>query len=105
MPEAARGNGNDSVYSLTGTGLFCLSPVTTATDQCSSDTFVNNIGAVREGDRVALHNSAGCGSDLSVLTIFSSKVIINNKGAGRKGDFYTPDNQITSGSEDTYFGW
>lgn len=104
MPQVARGNGNDTVYSLTGTGLFCLSPVTTATNECSSDTFVNGIGVVREGDKVAPHNSAGCGTDASVLTVFSSVVIINNKGAGRKGDFYTPDNEITTGSEDTFFG-
>lgn len=102
MPEAARGDQVDTVQSKTGVGKDCKSPVVTATDECSEDCFANDIGIVRQGDEVAQHNASGCGPDDSVLTVFSSDVFINGKGAGRKGDFYTPDNEITSGSSDVF---
>jgi uncharacterized Zn-binding protein involved in type VI secretion len=104
MPEAARGNSVDVVASLTGTGFLCLSPLTTSTNECSSDVFVNGTGVVREDDKVAPHPAAGCGPDESVLTTFSSTVYINGKGAGRKGDQYTPDNTITTGSPNVFIG-
>ena len=104
MPSAARGNGVDVVESLTGSGLNCAFPITTATDECSPTVFVNNTGVVREGDRVANHPTVGCGPDTSLLTTFSSKVFINGKGAGRRGDQYTSDNTITTGSPDTFIG-
>lgn len=104
MPAAARGNLTDIVASLTGSGFNCASPLTTATDQCSSNVIVNGQGAVREGDKVAPHPAAGCGPDESVLTTFSSTVFINGKGAGRLGDQYTSDNTITSGSPNVFIG-
>jgi uncharacterized Zn-binding protein involved in type VI secretion len=104
MPEAARGDGVDTVASKTGSGRRCASPSTTATDQCSGDVFANGTGIVREGDRVQLHSASGCGSDTSVLTTFSGTVYINGKRAGRKGDQYTSDNTITSGSPDVFIG-
>jgi uncharacterized Zn-binding protein involved in type VI secretion len=104
MPEAARGDGVDSVASLTGSGINCAFPLTTATDECSGDVFVNGTGIVREGDQVAAHPAAGCGPDNSVLTTFSATVFINGKGAGRKGDQYTGDNTITSGSATVFIG-
>lgn len=104
MSEAARGDGVDTVASLTGTGPNCAFPMTTATDECSDSVFVDGIGIVREGDKVAAHPAAGCGLDNSVLTTFSASVKINNKGAGRKGDQYTPDNTITSGSSTIFIG-
>lgn len=104
MPAAARGNGVDSVYSLTGSGFRCLSPVTTATNICSENVFSNTIGIVRIGDQVMLHAAAGCGPDESVLTTSSSTVFVNGRGAGRLGDQYTPDNTITSGSPDVFIG-
>lgn len=104
MPAAARGDGVDTVDSLTGSGPNCASPTTTATDECSDNVFVNGTGAVREGDKVALHNKPGCVPDESVLTTFSSTVFINGKGAGRQGDQYTPDNTISSGSPNVFIG-
>jgi uncharacterized Zn-binding protein involved in type VI secretion len=104
MPAAARGNGTDSVFSKTGSGPNCPSPVNTATDQCSSDVFIEGDGVVREGDQVAAHPAAGCGPDNSVLTSFSATVFINGKGAGRIGDEYTGDNTITSGSGTVFIG-
>jgi uncharacterized Zn-binding protein involved in type VI secretion len=104
MPEAARGDGVDSVASLTGAGPLCAFPLTTATDECSGDVFANGTGIVRQGDQVAAHPAAGCGPDNSVLTTFSATVFINGKGAGRKGDQYTSDNTITSGSATVFIG-
>ncbi len=104
MPGAARGNGADSVLSATGSGTNCMSPMTTATDKCSSNVLVNGIGIVRAGDQVAAHPAAGCGPDESVLTSFSSTVFINGRGAGRIGDEYTADNVITSGSGNVLIG-
>lgn len=104
MPAAARGSGQDTVFSLTGTGRGCGGPLNTVTDQCSPNVFVNGIGIVREGDEVGDHPAAGCGPDNSVLTTFSSNVFINGKRAGRIGDKYTNDNTITSGSSNVFIG-
>ena len=97
MPNAARGNGVDSVSSPDGAGYLCASPMTTATNECSGNVFVNSIGSVRIGDKVAAHPKAGCGPDLSGLSTSSPNVFVNGKGMGRLGDVYG-DNTITSGS-------
>jgi uncharacterized Zn-binding protein involved in type VI secretion len=102
---AARGNGVDDVYSKTGTKKNCRRPRMTKTDQCSPDVFINGVGAVREGDRVALHPAQGCGPDLSVLTKGSSTVFVNGKAAGRIGSQYTGDNTITTGSKNVFIGY
>ncbi len=104
MPAAARGNGTDSVFSKTGTGKGCKSPVTTSTAACSSNVFANGIGIVRLGDLIAVHAKAGCSPDTSTLSSGSSTVFINGQGAGRIGDQYTSDNTITSGSETVFIG-
>lgn len=104
MPPAARGNGSDSVFSKTGTGKNCGSPVSTATNECSGDTFVENIGVVRIGDKVAPHPAGGCGPDESGLTKSSTTVFVNGRGAGRIGDEYTSDNIVTSGSTTVFIG-
>jgi uncharacterized Zn-binding protein involved in type VI secretion len=104
MPPVARGNGADSVFSKTGTGRNCVSPLTTATAACSGDVFVNNIGVVRAGDAVAAHPTSGCGNDGSVLTSFSGTVFANGNAVGRIGDEYTGDNTITSGSSTVFAG-
>jgi uncharacterized Zn-binding protein involved in type VI secretion len=104
MPPVARGNGVDSVFSKTGSGFRCRSSLTTSTDACSSDVFVNNTGVVRQDDQVAAHPRAGCRTDGSVLTSFSSTVFANGKAVGRIGDQYTGDNTITSGSSSVFAG-
>lgn len=104
MPAAARGQGVDQVFSKTGTGRNCRSSMITATNACSSDTFINTFGAVRIGDIIQLHPASGCGPDRSVLTTSSTTVFVNNKGAGRIGDEYTPDNIIISGSQTVFIG-
>lgn len=104
MPAVARGNGTDSVFSKTGTGRNCASPLTTSTDECSGNVRVNGVGVVRIGDKVAVHNKGGCVPDESVLTSGSSKVRANGKAIGRIGDQYTADNTITSGSSNVFIG-
>lgn len=104
MPEAARGDGVDTVNSLTGSGFNCASPLVTATDVCSENVFVNGIGSVRKDDRIKAHPKPGCSTDTSVVTTYSSSVFINNKNAARKGDNYTSDNTISSGSSDVFIG-
>jgi uncharacterized Zn-binding protein involved in type VI secretion len=98
MPAIATGDRSCRVLSRTGRGKKCRFPVTTATDECSTTVFIGNIGVVRQGDRVALHNRRTCVPDTSVVTTFSSTVFVENKGIARIGDRYTSDNIITSGS-------
>lgn len=104
MPAAARGDSRDRVFSKTGTGKDCNFPVTTSTDQCSTNVFINGIGSVRIGDKVKLHNRSGCTPDTSTLSKASTKVFVNGKGAGRIGDEYTSDNIIISGSFNVFMG-
>jgi len=98
MPEAARGDQTDVVESLTGSGSNCASPLTTSTNECSPDVFALEIGIVRKDDKVNPHPKAGCGTDTSGLTTFSSNVFVNNLNAGRNGDNYTSDNTIVTGA-------
>lgn len=101
MPEAARGNGQDSVSTNHG----CAA--TTVSDQCSAKVFVNGIGVVRNGDLNASHTvlvpGPACVPHQVPLTSFSSKVFADGLNCGRKGDDYTGET-ITSGSPDVYFG-
>jgi len=107
MPEAARGNGTDSVNTVhpavgdadPDDGIACdAAPTTTATDVCSGDVFAEGIGIVRESDAVESHTFPGCASHAPGLSSFSSTVKINGKGAGRKGDTYGCGALITSGA-------
>lgn len=102
MIPVARGDGIDTVYSETGTGPFCAFPLITATDQCSPNVFINNIGSVRIGDIIQPHPFGGCGNDGSPLTTASSNVYVNGRRMGRVGDQYTTDNTITSGSSNVF---
>jgi len=104
MPPVARGSGEDSVFSKTGSGRNCARPLTTQTDQCSEDVSANNKGLVRADDKVAPHLAGGCGPDNSGLSSFSSTVFANGKGIARIGDEYTSDNTITSGSANVFAG-
>lgn len=104
MPAVARGNGTDTVFSKTGSGPNCSLPIVTATDECSSDVFVEGDGVVREDDQIQNHSAAGCSPDTSVVTTFSSTVYINGKRVARIGDQYTGDNTITSGSSTVFIG-
>ncbi len=104
MPALARSSGQDRVFSFTGAGRGCGSPMETVTNEGSSNVLVNGYGVVRQGDKVGVHPRAGCSLDDSILTLFSSTVFINGKGVGRIGDEYTNDNIIISGSRNVFVG-
>ncbi len=91
MAAIATGNGGNPVLSQTGSGSGCGSPLTSATDECSSDVFIGGKGVVRAGDKMAVHTMSGCGTEQPALTTFSSKVKVNGKGVGRVGDNYAGD--------------
>lgn len=97
---------DDTVTSKTGTGDQCKNPVAglKITDANTANVYANGRLIVVEGNKVPVHNKAGCTPDTSVLTSFSSSVKIGGKGAGRIGDKYTEDNEITSGSSDVLIG-
>lgn len=104
MPKVARGNGVDSVISATGSGPLCPSPMTTSTNKCSNNVFINNTGVVRNGDAVTSHSMSGCGSESPVLGTYSPNIFANGKNIGRLGDNYPGDgsNVITSGSSNVF---
>lgn len=96
----ARGNKIDVVQSQTGSGKKCAFPMLTSTDECSSNVRANGVGAVRLGDKVSVHNAAGCGPESPPLSTASSTVRVNGRGIGRKGDNYAGSgfNLIQTGS-------
>lgn len=105
MPALARGFTRDQVFSETGVGYECRSPMTTTTGiSGSSKVFVEGFGVVVDGDLVGPHNASGCSPDVSQLTSFSSKVSVGGKGVARIGDRYGSDNIITSGSSKVFAG-
>lgn len=113
MPEAARGNGVDSVNTVhpavgdldPDDGIACdAAPTTTATDACSGNVFAEGNGIVRAGDAVESHTFPSCATHAPGLVSFSGTVFINGKGAGRKGDTYGCGAQITSGAGTVIIG-
>lgn len=88
MLAAARGNGVDTVWSVSGIGNACRFPTTTVTGAGSSTVFINGSPAIRIGDPVGSHNKTGCVPDDGVLTLGSLTVFINGQAAGRIGDQY-----------------
>lgn len=102
MPAVARCDSTDDVFSQTGAGYQCRAPRLTKTGEGSPNVFINGFGVVRQDDKVAPHPRAGCSTDESVLTTFSSTVRANGKWIGRIGDEYTSDNVIISGSTNVF---
>jgi uncharacterized Zn-binding protein involved in type VI secretion len=106
MPAAARGFLVDNVFSRTGFGRGCRSPMVPLprTSLGSASVYINGVGAVRAGDFTSLHPITGCPPDPSVLGPGSTTVFINGFPAGRIGDLYTLDNIIISGSTNVFIG-
>lgn len=107
MPPVARGSGQDTVFSITGSGRRCQSPIETTTNECSNSVFLNDYGIVRKNDKVGVHNKSqggACVPDESTLDTFSNSVFANDLEIGRIGDEYTSDNTITSGSLNVFSG-
>ncbi len=104
MPAVARKGGKDSVASPDGSGPGCGSPSTQATDEGSSNVFVNGIGVVRQGDRMRSHPEPGCLPHAPALSIQSTTVFVNGRGIGRKDDAYGGSHIISSGSNNVFAG-
>jgi uncharacterized Zn-binding protein involved in type VI secretion len=96
MPAVARGNGADAVFSLTGLGKLCAGPMMTVTGPSISKLVVGGIPVALQGDLVGPHPFAGCGPDVSVLTLASTKLKVDGRGVGMIGSLYTSDNIIVS---------
>ena len=104
MPPIVTGNDQHVVFSKTGSGDECKFPKLTFTHECSSNVTIQGHGVVRDGDKVKPHEKAGCSTDTSVLTTFSSKVFANGKAVAILGKQYTSDNIIISGSTKVFVG-
>ncbi len=105
MPAAARADGNDRVFSITGAGKDCKFPVQTVTGPGSVEVYIDGQKVVVEGDEVGDHYAIGCGSlDNSTMTGGSSTVFAGGKRIARIGDNYGPDNIIISGFKKVFIG-
>jgi uncharacterized Zn-binding protein involved in type VI secretion len=119
MPGIAQKGGSSSIAATDGAkGSPCgknvfnwNTPTTQASNEGSSDVFVNGIGAVREGDVMVSHPDGNpcVGAPVNhapALSTFSPTVFINNKAVGRIGDKYNSDGHydhtITSGSSNVF---
>ena len=100
MAAIARGNGTDSVT----TGHGC--DTTTVTDQCSSNVFVNGIGACRLGDTIQIHNiNVGdtCVPHIANIIQGSLGVFVNGISVARLG-VRADHGSIISGSGNVFAG-
>lgn len=114
MPEAARGDSDDSVNTIhvatgdadTEDSSFCdVDPIDTTTNECSAFVFAEGTGIVRTGNKVTAHPIGGtCSPHAPAFNSGTSNVLIEGKNAGRKGDTYACGAQITSGSAKVLFG-
>lgn len=98
MPEVARKDLTETVFSPDGTGNDCKSPTTQRSFMGSSNVFANSIGVVRLGDEMVPHNGPGCGTHAPPLSRGSPNVFANNRAIGRKGDPYGRDHILLTGS-------
>ena len=101
MPGVARKDKKDTVHSPHGIGPNCSVENIYHTDQGSDNVFVNNIGVVREGDKMEQHPNVGCDAHSPTLTKYSSNVYANNKKLGRKDDEY--DGHVITSASTTVF--
>ena len=105
MAAIAQAGGSSTVFSRTGVGRRCNSPVNVSTGTASqTSVLIGGVPAVVFGDTVGFHLASGCGPDLSTLSTCSGTVLIGGRGVGRIGDEYTSDNIITSGFESVFVG-
>lgn len=90
MPEVARKDSTDLVFSPDGSGVCCSAPAVHSTDKGSSDVKVNGIGVVRIGDPMIPHQYPGpcCATHAPALSTASSTVRVNGRFLARKGDAY-----------------
>jgi len=100
MPEVARKDGTDKVDTVHNSiGSQCKdAPKIIATDKGSDNVFAENVGVVRVGDTVELHDLPGCIPHAPPLAVGSGTVFANGKPIGRKDDTYAGGEKILSGA-------
>jgi len=99
MPKVARGNGVDVVN--TGHPV-CIVPGTIATLSCSSDVFVEGVGAHRLGDTNTPHTHCPPVFSTTVNSA-SPNVFVNGQKVARQGDTYTCDAFIEQVTQSTVY--
>ena len=93
----------DTVHGATGGNHCNNSKTDTSTNEGSDNVFVNNIGVVREDDKVTAHNDGtDCTTHEPKLSTYSDNVYANNKKIGRLNDTYSCGAKITSASENVF---
>jgi uncharacterized Zn-binding protein involved in type VI secretion len=73
----------------------------------SSDVFVNNRGAARQGDSSIPHlwkKGKKCPPHSSTISSGSGSVFVNNRPFARVGDPFTQCTKIAAGSSDVFVG-
>lgn len=113
MPLIARKDGQDAVDTIhvsTGDavpndGIICdASPQTIATDEGSSDVFVEGYGVVRKDDKEESHTiPPACATHQTGLGTYSPSVYANGKQIGRKGDTYKCTAKIITVNQNTVY--
>lgn len=103
MPAVSRRG--DSVFSTTGSGYKCRSPMTTSIASGTSRVSVQGAPVARGGiDKVAGHPRGGCSPDGSLVISSGSRVHCNGGPAARIGDSAPSDNTIIRGATRVFFG-
>lgn len=104
MPSVARKDGVDLVNTVHNSiGSNCKdAPTVIGTDKGSSTVFAENVGIVRFGDAVEIHDLPGCIPHAPGLVTGSSTVFVENRPCGRLGDIYGGGEKILSGARTVF---
>ena len=112
MPLVARKDAVDIVNTIhvsvgdadSEDGIACdAAPQDIATDEGSTDVFVEGVGVVRDGDNEQSHTIPGCSSHQTGLATFSPNVYANGKAIGRLNDTYACGAKITNVTQSTVY--
>jgi uncharacterized Zn-binding protein involved in type VI secretion len=112
MPLVARKNSVDIVNTVhvsvgdadPDDGIACdAAPQVIATDEGSSDVFVEGVGVVRKDDKEQSHTFPGCATHQTGLATHSPNVFANGKPIGRLNDTYNCGAKITNVTQSTVF--
>ncbi len=76
----------------------------TALADCSSNVFINGLGAGRVGDKYAAHGSETQPTHNDTIASGSSSVFINGKPAARVGDAVSIGGSVSDGSKNVFIG-
>ena len=108
MALVARGDGVDVVTAVHGAPSpsgGCGEPLTTSTDICSTDVFVDGVGAVHNNCAMTSHPypAPSCPDHAPLMDSGSGTVFVNGQGIARSGDSFTTGHPITSVTQGTVY--